>query len=1113
MLTVYLFAKPEAQLDEKSTIVFPSRQSETIFYYLLCTKQSVYHSEIAKLFWQELPADEALTAWLQLAAQLQPVVGSYLIMTSQQVAFNQQTEHWVDLHVLEALCADETFSIKNRLEEIRTLYRGELLYGLEEAQSTEFIRWLHQQRQAIKSMLRHALQRLTEQALQQSDFSLGFKTTLWWLMLEPGNELAHRLRMQLFWRNNQRSAALLQYNLCCEYLQLQRGIDPSQETRQLSLQIQQEHTLVTAAPEPHRSPTTRRSNHNLPKAFTGFVGREQETATLLNLLRNEKSALVAITGEGGVGKTRLALSVAEKLLADPALTPFPDGIWFVPCVGIDGHSHSAPEQIVIHIGSALGISFQGTSPVFEQICGYLANKSLMLLIDNFEHLTDHLPLLQALIGRAKHLQILLTSRHQLTLPEDSTLRLNGLELPVLHDREMSQPLSDAQVTELLRVPSIQILRNRGKRAWSYFSIQSANGVASARLCHLLAGNPLALELAATLLQGDDLAWLVEELRKNYLLLATDLQDLSPRQRSIHNTIDYTWKMLPPTLASLMAQLSCFRGGISFEAASAVTGASDETIALLLHRSLLQSDEEQKLHVHEMVRQFAGCKLAQDEKLQLAIHQRHSEYFIGRLCRWWEETESQHIVAALQPDLDNIYAAWEWAFEHQLFALLSHAIIPFTQFHIYAELLWDVRLLMDSYYEKLVARLAQPDGLADPSAAQELKSALTYARGAFHYYLSNYETATALMEEAKEQVQRFKYWHLASAIEHILGHICRMTHHLDKAQQHLQQAITYAEAQKQPYLQISPLLYLAIIANQFGQLAEDERYLQQAYHFLQHYPDVSQEAQYHSVYSDTYHAQGRWSEALASAQKTIELISQQRPPNDNFHRVGKILWQSGRYPLAKEILEKVCDNDAKQYHSLYRANTFWHSVWLIDLANLYVAWQQPEQALLYSHLAREYAQKQQQKILLGRALKAEGAAQRQLQQWEPAAANLTQSLALLLEESAFDHACATLTQLIFLHIDQENESETMRNSAHLWQLLHNDRLDGTNAEPIKAWWACYRGLQLIGDPRADEAFHTAAELFQTQLTHIQDQEWKQDFTYQITEHQELFQAIQLARGTL
>ena len=544
MLTVHVLGRPESYLEDQTPVVPPTPMGETIYYYLVCERQPVTHAHIANLFWSNMATSEALAEWHTLLPTLHNAFGAYLKSTADQVAFNYQMDHRVDLYDLQYILLDDKIPARQKLEKIRTLYRGALLAETEERNDTDFGQWLHQHRQAIQRRVGEALQGLTEYFLQQDDFVFGFKTTRWWLTLEPGNEVAHRLRMNLFWRSKQRSAALLQYHICRSDLDSYFGSEPSAQTTELYLQIL--HEAVPGAPT-RRVRANRIANpdiHNLPRRLTSFAGREKEIAALHRYLLEERQRMVVIMGEGGVGKTGLALVAVEKILTNDKTAPYLDGIWFVSCAGIEAAANAA-ELLSINIGSAIGIQFRGAKTPFEQLSDYLASKTMLLILDNVEHLEPQISLLFTLLNRAPNLQLLLTSRHQLAIRHYQSLRSDGLETPIAAQEAITRSLSNEELAQLLATPSIQILSDRTRKIWPQFVINQENGVAAARLCRLLDGNPLAIELAATLIVEYDLAALVAELTRNYTLLAGDLQDLPPRQRSIYNTIDYTWRMFPP----------------------------------------------------------------------------------------------------------------------------------------------------------------------------------------------------------------------------------------------------------------------------------------------------------------------------------------------------------------------------------------------------------------------------------------------------------------------------------------------------------------------------------------------------------------------------------------
>ncbi len=303
--------------------------------------------------------------------------------------------------------------------------------------------------------------------------------------------------------------------------------------------------------------------------------------------------------------------------------------------------------------------------------------------------------------------------------------------------------------------------------------------------------------------------------QNYTLLASDLRDLPLHQRSIHNTIDYSWRMLPDELATILAQCSSFRGAFNFESAASVAAASNETLTQLIRRSLLHSDAQENLHIHEMVRQFAAQKLAKDQAQQIATHRRHSEYYIHLLRNWWEGRQSRHLATHLSPYLDNIYAAWEWAFTHQYFTLLSHATIAFTKFHTYANLYWNLHLSIDTYRRRLQELIDSDAAAALSPPCRELQTALTFAGGLAHYYLSNEALSIELLQEARQLAHQDGYLYLASNIERFLGHAALDEQKIEDAQVFYTEAVRYAQEQQQPYSEIPPLIGLALTMKMQG----------------------------------------------------------------------------------------------------------------------------------------------------------------------------------------------------------------------------------------------------------------------------------------------------------
>ena len=493
MLRIYLLGKFATYLDRDEALAFRTRKAEAILYYLVVVDKPVTRAELARLFWPTMSLANAQKNLRAVLPNLRSLLGDYLRATSLTVAFNRSKQHTVDLYQLYALLEDRSLPEAKRLAQIIALAQGELLAGLNLANTHTFEDWLTQQRETLRTRVIETLHHLTERFAVQGAWKEGLDATQLWLRLHPWDETAHRWRMQFFWDGKQRSAALLQYNRCAEYLEEELGVEPSLETKQLYHQIQKDSAPPSAQSENRPQDSKPSIKHNLPAKPEHLVGREAEIAKISGYLLEQRHPIVSIVGEGGVGKTHLALAVAQRFLNSVPEHTFIDGIWFVSCAGID-NGNSTEEHLILHIGTACGMQFQGATTLQKQLINHLYDKSILFIIDNFEHLTNHVQILLTIVQQVKNVQFLVTSRHVLPIQDDLCLHVEGLQVPQQTQYEVDKQLPAEELHHLQDVPSIQLFTEYARRTSADFEIDAQNGVAASKLCHLLNGNPLALKI-------------------------------------------------------------------------------------------------------------------------------------------------------------------------------------------------------------------------------------------------------------------------------------------------------------------------------------------------------------------------------------------------------------------------------------------------------------------------------------------------------------------------------------------------------------------------------------------------------------------------------------------
>ncbi len=352
---------------------------------------------------------------------------------------------------------------------------------------------------------------------------------------------------------------------------------------------------------------------------------------------------MTIVAPGGMGKTRLAIEVGRHLLPS-----FRDGVTFVDLAAV-----TEPDEIGSVVAAAL--SYQApdkTQPLLPQLLNSLAQRNILLILDNFEQLVRGASLIDRILKTCPELVILVTSRQPLNLVSESRFPLQGLDFPDL-----------LTVDDALDWSSVQLFVDSGQRARPGYALSDDNLVYVLQICRLVQGMPLALILAAAWLELLSSAEIAVEIERSLGFLSSDLADLPHRQRSMHAVFDRSWQRLQPDEQTVLAKLSVFRGGFSRDAAEQVAGANLRILLSLVNKSLLQRQSDNGRYVmHELLRQYAAeqrKRLGSNEDAQLA----HCRYFAQIVPQ--EMRRVLYFLPLLLPrdyaaDRDNFQHAWEYA---------------------------------------------------------------------------------------------------------------------------------------------------------------------------------------------------------------------------------------------------------------------------------------------------------------------------------------------------------------------------------------------------------------------------------------------------------------------
>ncbi|TMK79440.1 MAG: adenylate/guanylate cyclase domain-containing protein [Actinobacteria bacterium] len=399
---------------------------------------------------------------------------------------------------------------------------------------------------------------------------------------------------------------------------------------------------------------------NLPIQPTVLIGREQQVKEAVALLRREGIRLVTLTGPGGTGKTRLSLQVAAELVAD-----FEDGVFFVDLAAI-----SDPHLFIATVAQTLAVRERPGQSLSETLKDYLRDKHLLLVLDNFEQLLDAGPAVSALLAAASNLKALVTSRAPLHLSGEHEYSVPPLAVPDLGE---SEPPSILAAYE-----AVQLFLARAQAVKPEFELTSENTPAVAEICARLDGLPLAIELGAARVRMLGPQALLGRLSERLALLTEGTRDAPARQRTLRDTIEWSYDLLDSSEQRLFARQSVFLGGATIEAAEAVCEPVDELegavfdgIASLVEKSLLRRQDEgrageSRILMLETIREYALDRLERSGEEAL-LRQRHANYFVALA----EEAEPEILgvdqiawLERLEDERDNFRAALGWSLERR-----------------------------------------------------------------------------------------------------------------------------------------------------------------------------------------------------------------------------------------------------------------------------------------------------------------------------------------------------------------------------------------------------------------------------------------------------------------
>ena len=1091
---------------------FTSKKSLALLSYLAVTRRTHTREALSGLLWGESRTSQARASLRTVLWDLRQRLSSFITADRQTISFNSDPSCWIDALVLRETVDDLLYhsggtSGRNEqrpsltdndvraLEDAVSLYDGDFMAGFFISDARHFEDWMLEERERTRQAALEALHRLLVhyERLQAYHSAIDIGNRL--LAIAPWQEEIHRALMRLLTLDGQRSAALVQYEMCRQMLAEELGVDPTVETRLLYRRIKAGKPVEQEQVDCVSSDVNANLKcPNLRFREDAFVGRDDEMIALGRMLGEPDDRLVTLVGPDGVGKTRLAWSVAKQVAAS-----FDQDTWIISMgqgelastpltVGSrKAERPSGPDsesELALKIAREFDLPISAHSPASEQLLDHLSQREVLLVLDEFEPSRADVDYILDVLQRAPYLRLLVIADRPLGIEAEQVIRVGGLAVPPRPDdrrRTWERP------EELIAYASVHLFADRAAQASSSFELTPGNARDLVDLCRSTAGLPLAIELAAACVGKVPLSELLSGIRHRLVTFNAEGASTPSARQALTAVFFHVWDQLSSSERLALSKLAFFRDPFDEAAASDVAEIPPAVLRNLVRKRLLLRRARDRYDLHCALRRLALGRLhavafghgAEEQPVDLEeLQRRYTRHYLERLARRAVDLRglgAKTAAAEIRRDWSHVRRAWMSAVTQVDVRSLKESLFGISRFLSLegrlregVELLEDgVRALTNSdeafrdderltvVIRLLVEKARFLNAQCLPQRARRtaefvVEMARTRdAQGASSGAYGPVEAAAlrewgrALHDEGNLQAARERLLEalaltqdgpleLRASILTRLGAVERHCEKLDRARELLDQALTLHSELEDSWGRGQVLYELARIAENRSDFAAAEQYAEEVL-------SLSKTMRYRYLESAAHTSLGR----IASAEEDYRAAA-------------------GHCERALSIAQDLGDPGAEAQA-------------LIELAGIHLQEGKREEAWRRSLLAVEQARVSGNPIIEARALLISGHAFNELGMTVQALKAYEGARRLQARIGQSGQVIESLTGLARATLARGDPAQALSFVEEILIRLEKEDLVGVT-EPLRVYLACYQVLEANHDSRAGDVLGTASGLY-------------------------------------